>query len=326
MIAVNDDITGLHHVGLVAADMSSAIATYRQLGFTVSSPTYPVLPSAPGTPPQPVGAANAHIYLRRNFVELVTLVRDGESLPDEADVLPLDVPDDKLPGLLTAVRAAAANLSDCLDRFPGMHILILDSPDIDSAAARLAAAGVHHGGVHAVQRPIHTADGTRMVPARFLELNSDEPGAPPGRLSEGRVGVAQNSGADPHHLTHANSAIDLIGGVLCVPDDALAAIVQRYEIYLGRAAERTDRTATFNLSDASVTVVADSAVGGLIPDTRPPASPAFVAYKIAVHDLARTAEHLKAAAVSYHRSRTGELVVPADEALGAAIVFSPSTN
>ncbi|WP_344149874.1 VOC family protein [Kribbella yunnanensis] len=319
---MENDITGLHHVGLVAADMSSAVETYRRLGFTVSAPTYPVLPSAPGAPPRPVGAANAHIYLRRNFVELVTIVRADESLPAEAELLPLSVPDDKLPGLLTAVRTTAANLSDCLDRFPGMHILIFDSPDIDRATTRLRAADVDHGGVHSIQRPVHTAEGTRMAATRFLEVNSDEPGAAPGRLPEGRLGIAQNSAVDPHRVMHANSAIDLIGGVLCVPDDTWGATVKRYEIYLGRAADRTGRTATFDLGDASVTVVADSAVSDLIPGLRPPALPAFVAYQIAVQDITRTADHLKAAGVSYHRTRTGKLVVPADEALGAAIIFS----
>ncbi|MFG3715502.1 VOC family protein [Micromonospora sp. NPDC047730] len=321
------DIGGLHHVGLVVADMAKAVETCRRLGFTVPPPACPTLPTAPGAPPRPVGAANTHIYLRRNFVEIVTVVEDGQPMPAGARTIPLDVPDDKLPGLLAAVRGAAANLTACLDRFPGMHILIFDSPDIDRAASRLDSAGVGHGGVHAVQRPIETADGTRMVPAHYLEINSDEPGAPPGRLPEGRLGIAENAAVDEHQQpAHANGAVDLVGCVLCVPDDELPETARRYEAYLGRAAGRDGPTATFDLDDATVTLVAASAVPNLPPGGRPPAVPAFVGYTVAVHDIARTEEYLRAAGVSHTKPRAGEIVVPASEALGAAIVFRSSTR
>lgn len=129
------DLDGLHHVGMVVRDMGAAINTYRRSGFTVPPPAYPVLPTAPGAPARPVGAANTHIYLRRNFVEIRDRLRDGQPIPDDAQLIPLNVPDDKLPGLLAAARGATANLAARLDRFQGMHILIFDSPHIDRAAA-----------------------------------------------------------------------------------------------------------------------------------------------------------------------------------------------
>jgi hypothetical protein len=66
---------------------------------------------------------------------------------------------------------------------------MFDSPDIEGAAARLEANGVGHGGVHAAQRPVETADGLRMEPVRFLELD----GVGPGLVPEGRVGPAANT-------------------------------------------------------------------------------------------------------------------------------------
>jgi hypothetical protein len=316
------DISGLHHVGLVVADMTAAVETCRRLGFVVPPPACPTLPTTPGAAARPVGAANTHIYLRRNFVEIVTVVEDGQPIPEGARTLPLDVPDDKLPGLLTAVRGATANLTACLDRFPGMHILIFDSPDIDGAASRLGTAGVGHGGVHAIQRPVETADGTRMVPARYLEIDSADPGAPPGRLPEGRLGIAENTALDGQQQpAHANGAVDLVGCVLCVADDELPEAARRYETYLGRAADREGATATFDLDGATVTLVAASAVPDLLPGERPPAVPAFVGYTIAVHDIAQTEDHLRATGVSHTKPRAGEIVVPASEALGAAIVF-----
>ncbi|MDI6102806.1 VOC family protein [Actinoplanes sp. NEAU-A12] len=320
------DIGGLHHVGLVVADMTAAIGAYRRLGFTLPPPAYPTLPTAPGEPAGPVGAANTHIHLRRNFVEIVAVVQDGQPIPDDAHLIPIKVPDDELPGLLTAVRGAAANLAACLGRFQGMHILILDSPDIDRAAARLDTAMVGHGGVHAIQRPIQTSGGTRMVPARYMEINSDDPGTPPGRLPEGRLGIAGNTAVDEQQQRpeHANGAIELIGCTLCVPDGALPEVVRRYEAYLGGTAHRNGPTATFHLDDATVTLVAASALPDLLPDERPPALPAFIGYTIAVHDIARTEHYLRAAAVPHTKPRPREILVPASEAFGAAITFRPS--
>ncbi|MFI0794193.1 VOC family protein [Micromonospora rubida] len=321
------DISDLHHVGLVVRDMTAAIETYRRLGFTLPPPAYPTLPTAPGALPRPVGAANTHIYLRRNFVEIVAVVDDGQPIPGDAHLIPLDVPDDKLPGLLAAVRGTAANLAAFLDRFQGMHILVVDSADLDSAAARLDAADAGHGGVHAVQRPIETADGTRMLPTRYLEINSDETDAPRGRLPEGRVGIAENTAVEgQQHPKHANGAIDLIGCLLCVPDDALPDVERRYETYLGRAAHRNGSTRSFDLGDASVIIVAESALPDVLPGERPPALPAFVGYTVAVHDIAQTEHHLRTAGVPYRTPRPDEIVVPASEALGVAIIFRPAVD
>lgn len=319
------DIGGLHHVGLVVADMTAAISAYRRLGFTLPPPAYPTLPTTPGAPAGPIGVANTHVYLRRNFVEIVAVIKSDQPIPDDAHLIPIKIPDDKLPGLLTAVRGAATNLAACLGRFQGMHILIFDSPDIDRAAARLDATTVGHGGVHAIQRLIPTPDGTRMVPARYLEINSDDPGAPPGRLPEGRLGIAENTAVDEQQPPeHANSAVELIGCTLCVPDGALPEVVRRYEAYLGRPADRNGPTATFHLDDATVTLVAASALPGLRPDERPPALPAFIGYTIAVHDIAQTEHHLRAAAVPHTKPRPGEIFVPAGEAFGTAITFRPA--
>ncbi|WP_246001882.1 VOC family protein [Allorhizocola rhizosphaerae] len=325
---MGNDLSGLHHAGLVVEDMTTAISTYRRLGFTVPPPTYPTMPTAAQAPARPVGAANTHISLRRNFVELVTVVQDGQPVPDEAHLMPLKVPADRLPGLLAAVRGAVANLTVCLNRFQGMHILIFDSADLDRVATRLAAAGVGHGGVHAIQRPIETADGIRMVPARYLEINSDEPDAPRGLLPEGRVGVAENTTVlGQRRLEHANGAIDLVGCMMCVPDDALSDFEHRYETYLGCAADRNGPVRTFGLDgDATVSLVAASALPDVLPGEHPPFIPAFVAYTISVHDIAQTERHLRAATVPYTKGRKGELVVPAGEALGAAVIFRTSAG
>ncbi|WP_067828789.1 VOC family protein [Actinomadura kijaniata] len=298
------DIEGLHHVGHVVHDMDTATERYRRLGFTVSPPAYPVLPGE-----GPCGVANAHVYFPRDFVELVAVIDPGRT-PAGARPLPLRVPDGKLPGLAAVIRATTDNIASFLRRFQGLHIAIADTPDIDAVAARLTAAGVPHGGVHAVRRPVETATGTTMEPARYLEISA--PGLPPGRVPEGRIGFAENAPVeDPRGTDHPNGATGLVDCVLCVADRELPEVRERYGVYLGEP--RAGR--------ADVTLVAASALGDLLPGERPAALPAFVAYTVAVRDITATERLLRDNDVPTARTGAGEVFVPSAAALGAAIVF-----
>lgn len=217
---MGDDINGLHHVGHLVRDMEHAMERYRLLGFTVPAPAYPILPAVPGGPAEPFGVANTHVYFPRGLIELVAVIDETGRIPAEARPLPLQVPDDRLPAFLTAIRATAANIASFLRRFEGVHIMIADTPDIDGVAERLTAGGVTHGGVHAIQRPVETRTGTRMEPARYLEIS--DTGLSPGRVPEGRIGFAENARtemAQEHlRLDHSNGATGLVECVLCVAD------------------------------------------------------------------------------------------------------------
>ncbi|RIV32735.1 hypothetical protein [Micromonospora radicis] len=120
------------------------------------------------------------------------------------------IPDDKLPGLVAAVRGTVTNPTAGLDRFEGAHILILGSAGLDRAANRLTASGVGHGACTPVRRPIQTPDGTRMVPGRYLEIDSDDPDAPRGRLSEGRVGIAENPTIEAHQVLRPRLGVSAV--------------------------------------------------------------------------------------------------------------------
>ncbi|MEU4573428.1 VOC family protein [Nonomuraea sp. NPDC023979] len=303
------DVNGLHHVGHIVRDMDEAMERYRRLGFTVAEPAYPVLPGMA----EPVGVVNTHVYFPGGFVELVSAGR----VPAGARPIPLRVPDDKLPGLTAAVRATAANIAAFLRRFQGLHIVIADTPDIDAVAARVTAAGVGHGGVHAVQRPVETATGTRMEPARYLELS--HPGLPPGRVPEGRVGFAQNAPVDDErHPEHANGATALTGCLLHVAAPDLAEVRRRYATYFGPATQATapdsaqDSAQAAAPDRAGVTVTSAPQSGGA-----PPALPGFAGFTVSVRDLDATVRHLGGNGVAF--TRTGrQAAVPV---LGTTIVF-----
>ncbi|MFC5817311.1 VOC family protein [Nonomuraea harbinensis] len=347
---MGDDINGLHHVGHIVRDLGEAMERYRQLGFAVGTPAYPVLQGLSGGAAEPVGVANAHVYFPGDFVELVAVV-DAGRMPGAARPIPLRVPDDKLAGLAAAVRATAANIVTFLDRFQGVHIVIADTSDIDGLAARLTAAGVGHGGVHAIQRPVETPTGITMEPARYVEISA--PGLP-GSVPEGRIGFAQNApvAVPDRHPAHPNGATGLIGCVLCVDDQALPDLTHRYSTYFGRPWDDFRQTAgapggtrgdlgpvvgdlggarddlgraagglVVRFRRAGVTVVGASALDGLLPGERPAGLPGFVAYAVSVRDLDATERLLRGNGVPVVGSGPGEVFVPADAALGVAVVF-----
>jgi hypothetical protein len=182
---------------------------------------------------------------------------------------------------------------------------MFSSPDVDSAADRLTAAGVGHGGVNTVGRPVETPNGVRTEPVRYLEID----GAP-----EGRIGVVAD--LDPEfqhtrHLDHPNGAQDLVEAVLCVPDGQLSPVRERYERYLGRPIS----------AEGPVTLMAKADLPDLLPGEEPPVLPALVACTVTVPDVARVRALLKESGLPVRETGRGEPFVPAESALGVALIF-----
>lgn len=313
------DITGLHHVGVVTADLADAVGTYRRLGFTISDPTCPVLPASGGGRSELLGAANVHADLGGGFVE-IAMVADETStgLPDSTRTIPIEVPEASRAELLAAARTSTATLAAGLRRFPGLHILMFDSPEVDRAAARLARDGVVHGGVYRAQRPLDTSEGLRMEPVLVVEISGDG-----GSTPEGRLGIAGNlPAARDRRPEHANGARALVDCLLCIDDAAVGHVEQRYTIYIGRSPDRHGPLRRFTLATAAVTLVPASAVADLRLGALPDALPAFVGYAVEVDDLAATRRFLHRAEFTADTSDFGAaVVVPAEEALGAAVIF-----
>lgn len=75
------EIDKIHHVGHVVQDMETALELYRKLGFVSTPPAYPTMAEQEGETPKPLGAANAHIDFVENFIEIVTIVKEGGEFP-----------------------------------------------------------------------------------------------------------------------------------------------------------------------------------------------------------------------------------------------------
>ncbi|MEV0681995.1 VOC family protein [Actinosynnema sp. NPDC050436] len=314
---MGSDITGLHHVGHVVADLAGALDLYRRLGFAVPPPAYPAMAPREGAAPEPFGAVNAHADFARDFVELASPVRAEARLPDGATLVPLHAPPDVLPVLLDRIATTSANLAVCLDRFEGAHILMFSSADVDATADRLAAAGVRHGGVHTVHRPVRP-DLVEAV--RYLEVDGERPGL----VAEGRVGVVAD--LDPAIQAvrvpeHPNGAVALVEAVLCAPAAGLDDLAARYTRYLDVEPVHDGPALVFPLGTARLVLLADHRLGELLPGERPVASPALAAYAVGVRDSAAVARHLRAHGVPFEVAGSGDVFVSAATALGVAVVF-----
>lgn len=316
-----DDITGIHHIGLVVRDLDAAIATFTRLGFHIGPPAYPALPPQPGAAPEPVGAGNTHADFRRGFIELLALApANADRLPAESALVPLRLPDDQLEATRAAIGRTVAGLAGRLERFEGAHILVFASADAERTAVRLDAAGVGHTGARAAQRPVTTAEGTRLEAIEYLDIHGESPAPMP---AEGRVGAAEDALPEVLDaqigLDHPNGARALAECVLSVGD--LDATAGRYERYLGIAARGDGRTLYFDLPSGRLTVTTDAGFGALLAGERPPAVPALGAYAVEVADPAAAERHLREQGVEVRTTSEGEPFIPAAAAHGAAVVL-----
>src|SRR5215213_7240749 len=311
------DISHLHHVGIVVKDMEEALALYRRLGFVLPPPTYPLMPPREGEPPAPNGAANTRATLRRNFIELVTVVTDTSDIPNDASLTPIRVPADALPRVRAAIEDTIAVLRACLARFQGMHILVFEAPALDAVASRLDASGIGHGAVQMVQLETDMDAGRSTVPVRSMEIAGA--GVP-----EGRLAVAEPPPPDvlrTQHVDHPNGALDLVEAMLCVEGADVEVVARRYETYTGRSTRRNGPMRVIDLDGATVTIVPGSDLESVLPGERASGLPAFVAYAVEVRDIDATRRHVQRNGVPLNVLPSGDVFVPAAAALGAAVIF-----
>ncbi|MCC3765065.1 VOC family protein [Glycomyces sp. TRM65418] len=326
-----DDITSIHHIGLIVRDMDAALDAFRRFGFQIGAPAYPALPPSPGEEPEPVGAGNTHADFPRGFIELLALApQQSDRLPEVARLIPLQVPDEHLAATRAVIGQTVANLEARLAIAEGAHILVFACDDAETTAARLEANGVGSSGARTAQRPVATAEGTKLGTIKFLEINDDDPGSPPGMVPEGRVGVAEDVPAElldaQTGLDHPNGAVRLAECVICVDEDQLTATTSRYERYLGRAAAFDGPSAVFDLGSSRLALTTAAALEARLPGEKPYVTPSLSAYTIEVTDLTAAEGHLRSQGVPVRRTADGRPFVPAEAALGAALVFEQAAT
>ncbi|GAA1688222.1 VOC family protein [Glycomyces endophyticus] len=322
---MTEDITGIHHIGLVVRDMEAALETFRHLGFHVGAPAYPALPPRPGAAPEPVGAGNTHADFPRSFIELLAFApKDPARLPASAKLIPLQVPDDRLAATRAVVKQTLGGLARRLREGEGAHILVFGTRDAAETAERLAAAGVRTSGALGAQRPVATAEGTRLADVRFLEIH-DAASASFGMVGEGRVGAAEDAPADlldaQLGTEHPNGAVGVVEALICVGNDRRRSTIERYGRYLGRDPVSEGSASVFAAGSGRLVLTTPRDLAERLPGAVPRQIPGVAAYTVAVGDLDDTVAYLRSRGVTVRRAADGRPFLPATAAHGAAVVF-----
>ncbi|GAC1359120.1 MAG: VOC family protein [Ktedonobacteraceae bacterium] len=309
---MDNEIGYLHHVGHVIRDIEKARELYRKLGFLCPAPAYPTMSRNAGEPAKPFGAANIHANFVRNFVEIMAVVTEESHFSDDAHPIPLQVPPAALPRVVESIERTIAKISASLARFEGLHILVFQTEDASESARRFDETGVGHSGVNRVQQP------SQLVPMGVVEIDRED--VPEGRLAVAETSVSEAPGAQLS-LQHPNGAVDLVESILCTPDAEIETYVKRYQRYLGRFARRDGAAHIFDLQGSCVRLIPESRLGEILPGETAQALPAFVAYAVAVRDPGSTRRLLERNGLVVRDTSTGDIFVPAQAALGAAIIF-----
>jgi catechol 2,3-dioxygenase-like lactoylglutathione lyase family enzyme len=301
---MSHDIDHPHHVGLVAVNLDEATDLYERLGFRLTPPSHHVVALKKGDEPQPLGTANVTAMFERSYIEILAQVRE-------------DVP----------MRV----LAPWLAKFPGFHILALNSPDADAVAARLDEVGIAHGGVGKLEREVDTPEGPQTLGFRTLMFGGEDLSAPvvwpDGGQPEGGVQAVQELTPQwlhqERHMDHPNGAVGLADYILCVADEDIEDIGRRYSKYLGREAVVDGPRHVFELDQSRITLVPSSRLEEVLPGEVPAALPAFVAFDVAVRDLAAARELVEGSGFPLTTlDDTGRFFVPSSAALGGAVIFS----
>ena len=237
-------ILGLDHTGLAVRDLDAARDTFTALGFTLTPRELLTRPGPDGKQVS-TGAANHVFMLERGYQELITIT-------------------DPMAGHMLLPR---------LERYWGLHIVILESDDAEADRAAMAGRGVPVSDCTTWGREVPGQGEARF---RFYVVADSE--AP-----ECVLGIVQHLTPEkirtPELLAHRNRAKAILGCTLCVKDAAEAS--GRYARILGLPA-----AATFRFAGGTYLALASRAdLAARHPGAELPPAPSLAAVEFAVGDM-----------------------------------------
>lgn len=275
----------LDHVGVCTRDAAGLWSAYEGLGFHLTPVARQSGRRHPGAPVEPLATGNRCAMLRQGYIELLAILD-----PDLFD----------------------NGLGAFLDRYAGMHILAFGIGDAEAELARLRRAGLEIPGVAHLERPVDDPEGPR---ARFSRLPL--PDAP-----EGRLQLIQHLTPEllwqERWLDHPNRAVALESAILVAPAPAESAAA------LSRLTGRplTPDPAggyALTLPQGLIRILPAGALGTVLPGVAVPDLPFLAGFTIRTDDGNAAARALLGERL---RPVPGGLMVPPEEAGGAALVFA----
>lgn len=296
----------LDHVGVAGPDLAALAAAYERLGFTLTPVARQSGRRRPDGPVEPFGSGNRCAFLRHGYVELIA-------------VLDPALYDNGIGGFLA--------------RYRGMHILALAMADEAANLARLRRAGLDVPGVAWLERPVEAPDGPR---ARFARLPLPDA---PGETGLGRVQLIRHLTPElvwqDRWMSHANGAVALTAAVLAAAEPAeTAARLSRLAglpvepdpaggfalVLPGAAGAAGPRSPAM---ETRMRILPPEALPRALPGVAPPALPCMAGMVIRTGDGNAAVRRLLGGLPLREAPEAGGLMVPPEEAGGAAVVFAP---
>ncbi|MDH3234829.1 MAG: VOC family protein [Alphaproteobacteria bacterium] len=286
---------GIDHIVHCVRDLDVAIARMEALGFTLTPRAL-----------HPFGTGNALVQLQGNFIELLTIV-------DPA----------KISGAGAGGFSFGAFCRDALDRREGMAMLVFESRDAETDHGDFEAAGLATYPVFDFARKAKLPDGTEAEVAFSLAFVTHDD------MPQAAFFTCQQHAPEyfwkPEYQSHANGAHAIAEIVMIAerPADWRGLFeglqgpgsVSDKE---GGLVVRTNR--------GQVTVLGEAGFAARFPGETPPANrdgPVFAAARVSVADMDALRRTLAESGVAVGTDADGQPFVPATEAFGLALGFTP---
>jgi len=271
--------------------MAKTGARFEAMGFLLTPYSMHSGAWKPGDPVAKLAYGNRCVMFRNNYLEILA----SEN-----------------------VAAPSPRIAGFLGRHQGGHIICFGTEDPGALDARLRASGIQTTGVIPLQRDIDTPDGVRT--AKFERVQFAPDASPEGYIQAARH-LTPEYIYQPRYIAHPNQAVAL-SEVFLVTDDP-DGFESKYATYCGRGAGRLAARRTFPFPLVSrLSIVAARDVAKVLPGSLLPPVPCVAGVAMETRDLAAVRSRLLDAGIPFSEME-GKLVVPAEEAMGIAIVFEP---
>ena len=285
------DIHSVNHVGMAVRDMAKTAARYDAMGFLLTPYSMHSGAWKPGDPVARLAYGNRCVMFRNNYLEILA----SES-----------------------AAAPSPRIADFLARHQGGHIICFGTEDPHAVDARLKASGVKTSGVIPLQRNVDTPEGVRT--AMFERVQFAPDASPEGYIQAARH-LTPEYVYQPRYIAHPNQTVAL-SEVFLVTDDP-DGFEMRYARFCGRKAKRGASRRTFSFPLASrLSLVAARDVTSVLPGSLLPPAPCVAGVAVKSRDVAGVRSRLRDAGITFNEV-DGRPVVPAEDAMGIAIVFEP---
>ena len=271
-------ISGIDHVVILTANLDAALRAFAAMGFLATPRGH-----------HSIGTQNHCLMLRRDYVELLSVVRS---------------------------HPVTQYFSDFLARRDGLAAMALSTDDAGAAFEALRRAGIGADEPVDFSRPVETPEGSREARFRVVQLPAE---ATPGM----RTFLCQHFTPElvwlPGYGEHPLGALGIAGLTIASSDPAATA--SAYGVLLDATPIREAEAHLLQLGAVLLRFVAAPTASAL----RPPAAhgAGVVTLHLGVADAKRAAASLGSGGVPYRPEPVGTLSIPADAAGGVAIELAP---